>query len=234
MTTILQPGDYTVPPPLPPITRLVGLQNAPFELLWGVGRSNPVQNPALHGTASWAQGEPSTLTFKPIKLPNDRDNLYCVRRLGLSLNQSSVAAATSLTESQTLQVDVLANVEAIETDWHIQAGTLIWNPGLQLLPSGVVRGWQNTAKDWVDLTVRFSPQLLLSGLTLAAEYKMTTQSLIHVAVTINGQRTPVSLTQPVVTAPVAGFVFNKAVQTDANGAAAPYVLKVGQMQVSWQ
>jgi len=241
MATILQPGDYTVPQPplpLPPVTVtqtiLPALQIAPFELLWGVGRSHPVPNPPTHGTATWTPGEPTTCDFRPIKLPGgESDNLYALRRLGAYLPDFS--GITHLQESQTLQVSDPVAVQALETDWHIQISKSVWNPGLQLLPGSPwsVRGFDYTAKKWVSLGVTFDGTALASGLTLAAEYLISPTSLSFVSVTVNGQRTPVSFVQPVVAMANAAMVFNKAVQLDARADALPYIVKIGKMTVSY-
>ena len=237
MPTILAPGDYTVPAPPPPVvttrTILPALQMTPFELLWGVGRSHPVPNPPVHGTATWTPGEPAVLDFRPARLQGDSDNLYCLRRLAQYLPDFSAAA--SYTESETYQVSDLSAVQALETDWHIQLGQTVWNPGLQLLPGTPwqVRGFDYVNKRWVSLGVTFDGGLLTAGLSFGAEYGFTSKVLDFVAVTVNGHRTPVNFSQPVTTVATSATVFNKAVQADATSDARPYVLKVGKLTVSY-
>lgn len=241
MATILNPGDYTVPVPLPPpppiivnTTILLALQIAPFELLWGVGRSHPVPNPPTHGTALWTPGEPATCDFRPVKLNGDSDNVYCLRRLGQYI-PPSLAVATQFTESQTLQVNDPVAVQALETDWHVQIGTKVWNPGLQLLPGKPwqVRGFDYINKKWVSLGINFDGNLLLAGLTLSADYTFTPASLVFNAVSLNGTKHPITFTQPVATAANAAIVFNKAIQCDARSDALPYSVKIGQMVVAY-
>lgn len=238
MPTILQPGDYTVPVLPPPLTItktiLPALQTASFELLWGVGRSNPVNNPPTHGTASWTPGEHATCDFRPIVLPNgESDNLYCLRRLAPYLPDFS--SMTHLSESEVYSVDKPQNVQALETDWHVQIGTRVWNPGLQLLPGKPwsVRGFDYTAKKWVALGVTFDGSLLTKGVQFGADYIISPTSLAFTSVTINGEKTPLSFVQPVTMVATNAMVFNKSVQLDATGDAKPYVLKVGQLTVSY-
>lgn len=243
MGQILSPGDYTVLAPQlgPPTSILPALQIAPFELLWGVGRSNPVQNPSIHGTATWTPGEPATLDYHPVKLPTDRDNLYCLRRLGQYIPDFS--AATKLVESQVLQVSDLSSPEAIETDWHLQAPTVIGskvlNPGLQLLPTGkaiwTVRLWDHIKGGWeLASKCTLDGSVLLAGVLFGAEYYVSPAGLTYNAVTINGIRFAQTYSVPGKDAPpVKQQVFNKAIQVDANGAASPYQLKVGKMTITF-
>lgn len=235
MPTILAPGDYTVAPAPPPVTInrtiLPALQMAPFELLWGVGRSKPVTNPAVHGTATFTPGEPAILDFHPVVISGDSDNLYCLRRLAQYLPDFS--GMSHCLETEVYTVDKPQNVQAVETDWHIQIGKSVWNPGLQLLPGNPwrVRGFNYTAKHWQDLGVTFDGNLLTTGVQFGAEYIISQTSLSFVSVTTNGEATPVSFVQPVVTASTSMMVFNKAIQTDATSDAKPYVLKVGKLTV---
>lgn len=234
--TILQPGDYTVPqplPPKPPLTILPALQMAPFELLWGVGRSHPVQNPPTHGTATWTPGEPAVCDFRPIAIAGDSDNLYALRRLAAYLPDFS--GMTHLSESVVYTVNTPANVQALETDWHVQIGNRVWNPGLQLLPGKPwsVRGFDYTAKRWIGLGVTFDGSQLIRGLAFGAEYIISPTSLAFVSVTAAGETAPVGFVQPVVTVGESAMVFNKAVQLDAQASAKPYVLKIGQMMVGY-
>jgi hypothetical protein len=237
MPTILIPGDYTVPILPPPVTItktiLPALQMAPFELLWGVGRTKPINNPATHGIALWEAGEPATCDFRPVPLAGDSDNLYCLRRLAPYLPDFS--AMTHLSESEVYTVDKPGNVQALETDWHIQIGKNIWNPGMQLLPGKpwTVRGFDYTAKKWVGLGVAFDGSRLTSGIQFGAEYIISPTSLAFVSVTVAGVTTPVSFVQPVVLSSTSALVFNKAVQLDATGDAKPYILKVGQLTVAY-
>lgn len=240
MTTILGPGNYTVAPVPPPVTItktiLPALQNAPFELLWGVGRSHPVNNPPTHGTATWTPGEPAILDYHPVPLPADRDNLYCLRRLGQYLPDFS--GATQFTESEVYTVSSLTAPEALEVDWHMQpVGAKVYNPGLQLLPgspSWTVRLWNQFRGDWEPSGATFDGNALLTGLAFGGEYAITPSGLTYLAVTVGGVRFPQSLTvPPIAVAPVTKQVFNKAVQTDANGQAAPYTLRIGKMTVTY-
>lgn len=241
---MLQPGTYVVPapPPIPPtpppviVTRTIlpALQMAPFELLWGVGRTHPINNPPVHGTATWIPGEPAVCDFHPVVLQGESDNLYCLRRLAAYLPDFS--GMTHLSESEVYTVNNPGNVQALETDWHIQIGTRIWNPGMQLLPgkpSWTVRGFDYTAKRWQDLGVSFDGSLLTTGISFGGKYIISPTSLSFVSVTVNGQETPVSFVQPAVQAASSAMVFNKAVQLDATGDAKPYVLKVGQLTVAY-
>lgn len=237
----LQPGTYIVPPP-PPVpppvtinrTILPALQIAPFELLWGVGRTKPINNPPVHGTATYTPGEPAVIDYHPVVLPIDRDNLYCLRRLASYLPDFS--GMTRCTESEVYTVDNPSNVQALETDWHIQIGKGIWNPGMQLLPGTPwrVRGFDYTAKHWTDLGVTFDGSLLTKGILFGAEYIISPDALTFVSVTVSGVRTPVKFTQPVVQSANSAMVFNKAIQLDATANANPYVLKVGQLTVSYE
>lgn len=240
MAVILSPGDYTVaPPPLPvTITRTIlpALQSAPFELLWGVGRSHPVNNPSTHGTATWTPGEPAILDYRPVLLPTDRDNLYCLRRMGQYLPDFS--GATQFTESEVYTVSSLTAPEALEVDWHMQpVGAKVYNPGLQLLrgsPSWTVRLWNQFRGDWEPSGATFDGNALLAGLTFGGEYLISPAGLTYVAVTVAGARFPQSLTVPAVAAtPVTKQVFNKAVQTDSDSKANPYTLKIGKLTVSY-
>lgn len=247
MTTpiVLQPGTYSVPQPPPPpqpviinTTILPAIQNAPFELLWGVGRTHPIQNPPIHGTATWTQGEPSVLDYKPVAIAGDRDNLYALRELGSYLPDFS--AATSFTESEIYTVSDITAPEALEVDWHMQAkgSTQIANPGLQLLsgkPNWQVRGFDYIRKTWVPLNVTFPGTSLASGMQFGATYKLINGQLVFVEVDINGLKFPVTFSQALATGKaVAAQVFNKAIQTDCNGSATPYRLKVGALTLTYQ
>ncbi len=235
----LSPGTYVVPPPPPPVTItktiLPALQISPFELLWGVGRSHPVTNPLIHGTATWNPGEPSVLDYHPVNIPSDRDNLYCLRRLGKYVPDFS--GATKFTESEIYTVSDVNAPEALEADLHLQpVGTKVYNPGLQLLRGSPwsVRLWDHVKKDWEPSGVSFNGNALLAGLSIGAEYLISDAGLTYSAVIVQGNRFPQSYFVPVVTAAeVTSQVFNKAVQVDANGTATPYVLKVGQLTVSF-
>jgi hypothetical protein len=241
MPTILTPGDYTVPQPTPPqiVTKTIlpSLQIAPFELEWGVGRTHPVQNPQIHGTATWTPGEPSVLDYKPVMLSGDRDNLYCPRRLGQYIPDFS--SATNFSESEVYTVNDITAPEALEVDWHMQAkgSAKIANPGLQLLsgnPNWQVRGFDYIRKVWVSLNVTFPGSALLAGLQFGADYKIDNISMSFVNVYLNGIKFPVTFSQPLAVGSVASSqIFNKALQVDANGSAKPYVLKVGQLTVSY-
>jgi hypothetical protein len=238
---VLIPGSYVVPqpPPIPPpvnTTLLVGLNRSPFELLWGVGRSKPITNPPIHGTATWTPGEPGVLDFHPALLPGgESDNILAIQRLGQYLPDFS--QATKFSESQIYTVNDTKPVQALETDWHMQIGTKVWNPGLQLFPgkpNWSVRGFDYINKVWVPLGVTFDPAVLLTGCMIGGNYTISQLMMSHTAVTINGLKFPVSFAQSVATAaaiPQPAFV--KSVQADANSLAQPYVLKVGKMQVSW-
>jgi hypothetical protein len=242
---ILQPGTYSVPPPAPPVTInstfIPAVQNAPFELLWGVGRSKPVNNPPVHGTATWTQGSPSVLTYAPADLPNDRDNIYCLRRMG-NLGLPDFSKATYFSESEVYAVSDVLAPEALETDWHMQpVGTKIINPGLQFLAGKPwnIRLWDQVKGSWQDAGVTFDGNILSGqGALFAAEYTVIPgTSFSCISVSVNGLKFPFKnpYTQPLkngsaVTSPV----FNKAVQADANGVATPYTLKVDQLTLIYR
>lgn len=241
----LQPGTYSVPQPPPPVivnnTFIPAVQNAPFELLWGVGRTKPIQNPPVHGTATWTQGSPSLLTYAPAKLNGDRDNLYCLRRMG-SYGLPDFSKATYFCESQVFTVSDVLAPEALELDWHMQpsGSTKVCNPGIQLLAGKPwsVRGFDYIKKAWIDLGVTFDGNILSSGCLIAAEYAVNPGiSFSYISVSINGLKFPLKnpYTQAMTTgSAVTSPVFNKALQTDSSAAATPFTLKVDQLTLNYR
>jgi hypothetical protein len=242
---ILQPGTYSVPQPLPITinnTFIPAVQNAPFELLWGVGRSKPIQNPPVHGTATWTQGSPSVLQYNPVQLTGDRDNIYVLRRMG-NLGLPDFSKATYFCESQIYAVSDVTAPEALEMDWHMQpVGTKILNPGLQLLagkPVWSIRLWDEIKSSWQDAGVTFDGNILAgNGAMFAGEYTVVPGvSFTYVSVSVNGLKfnlkTPYTQALKVGTA-VTSMVFNKACQGDCDGLATPFTLKVDQLTLNYR
>src|ERR1700756_5332393 len=113
MSTILNPGDYTVlPPPAPTeVTKLmfVGLQTGSFQTLWGVGRTKPITNPPVHGTVTQTPGTPAMFDFHPVVVSGDNDNLYNMRQLVTQIDPVLLQNATHFTNSAWVKIDNPAN-----------------------------------------------------------------------------------------------------------------------------
>lgn len=216
------------------------LQLAPWELLWGVGRSRPVNNPAVHGKATWTSGSPATVDFQPVSLLSDCDNLYMLRRLGAYVPFADLQMASNFTYSITLAVSDLGAVQALELDYQRQIGPRIWSMGYQLFPASPqwqIRAFDYTKKSWIDTGLKLDPALLAPGKTLAiyAEFSCDGQSETHQTLTLNGgPKQQVNFTQPVFFARNSLTEFNVAVQLDAHQIAKPYVATLGDVTVALQ
>lgn len=222
-----------------PQLTLVALQSSPWELLWGVGRSHPVTNPPIHGTATFTVGEPATIDYHPIVLPADRDNLYCLRRLAPYVNLARLQQATQFSLSWQMSVNDISAPEAIESDFQRQLGNKVWNMGYQFLSQGsspwLVRAFNYTTKDWKDTGLRLDPSLLAGGrtLTVAATFTLSDATETHNTLSFNGGvPQQVGFSQPVFTSATQSTLFNVAMQLDANGTAKPYQVRLGKVEVT--
>jgi hypothetical protein len=246
MGQILQPGDYTVLEPVipPPVqitkTIFAGLQLGYFETLWGVGRSNPVTNPAIHGKIVQVPGNLASFDFAPAVLPNgESDNIYCLRRLINQVDLTLLTKATKFANSSFVQLDSLSSCQAFEFDLPtpLTTGTM----GLQLLPGKT--SWSFRAynfnpnnKGWKPLPgTEFDPSLLThtGGSQFGGEYYCDGKVTIVTAVIIDGERMSVNYEQPS-GALRAKPLFNAAFQLDATKDAKAYKAFLNNFQVSFQ
>lgn len=237
MPTILQPGDYTVPPPqtkIVPKVIFAGLQSGSFQTLWGVGRTKPVSNPAIHGSVAQTPGTPAVFQFNPVQLGTDNDNLYCMRQLVTQIDPLLLASATKFTNSARVQIDNPANCQAFEFDLPtpLNVGTM----GIQLLPGKIswsIRAFDYTIKTWRPLAgTNFDPSLLKSGAMFGGEYTCDGKTIEHTAVTINGVKIPVTYSQSCGASITPRF--NAAFQFDATGDARPYKVTLDKFTVTLQ
>lgn len=236
MSTILQPGDYTVPVPEPVLPKVVfaGLQTGSFQTLWGVGRTKPVSNPAVHGTVTQTPGTPATFQFNPANLPNDNDNLYCMRQLVSQVDPTFLANATKFSNSCWIQIDNPANCQAFEFDLPtpLNVGTM----GIQLLPgkpNWIIRAFDYTIKSWRPLAgTSFDPALLTKGAVFGGEYTCDGKTIEHTSVLINGVFIPITYSQSCGAALKPRF--NAAFQLDATGDGKAYKVSLNNFTVTLQ
>jgi hypothetical protein len=222
-----------------PVLTLIALQSSPWELLWGVGRSKPINNPPVHGTATMIPGEPAIIDYHPAVIDGDSDNLYCLRRLAPYVNLTRLQQATRFSLSYQLSINDLSAVQAIESDFQRQLGFKVWNMGYQLLPSGggswVVRAFNYTEKRWVTTGVSFNPDLITGGRTvgITSTYTLSSTSETHESIRFgDGPTQPVGFSQPVFTSKTMATAFNVACQLDSRSTAKPYTVKLGQVEVT--
>lgn len=230
----------------PPLT-LIALEQSPWwELLWGVGRSKPINNPPQHGSATFSigkPGQPSVLDFHPLALPTkESDNLYCLRRLASYVPLERLQKARKFTMSYWLQVSDISAVQAVESDYQLQLGQSLWNMGLQFIPWTLnadpakatfnIRAFNYQKSSWVATGLSIPASFLLSGMTVLAEFSITDTSETHESLTINGNRKLLGISQPVVSRSNSVNEFNIAFQADATADAKSYRLSVQNVSVS--
>jgi hypothetical protein len=220
---------------------LPALQIAPWELLWGVGRSTPMATDD-HGQATFMPGEPAQIDFWPKTLASgESDNLYMVRRIGQYFPVSAIVGATRVTYSFDLGISNPLACQAFEWECQRQSGLKLWNMAWQLRPDNPVE-WHLFAFDysrrepdpWIPTGIIVDPLLLANRklLSIGCGFSMTDSSESHDYITINGKKSAVSFTQPVFTAAKPGTYFNVAMQPDAKVMAQPYMITLGNVTVS--
>lgn len=217
-------------------------QGAPYigwELLWGVGRSHPVSNPPVHGTASLTPGAPATLAFAPAKLAGgESDNLYMLRRLGKYIPPALLAAASRFTLSLRETISDISAPQALEIDYQLQRGTKLWNMGLQLKPSApfwILRSYDYVARAWQSTGITVDQNKLKpgGGFSMLGEWHVDDTSVTLDAVTLaDGQRHVVNMQHPVATAASPADAYNLAIQLDATADAKPYTAIIQDITVS--
>jgi hypothetical protein len=238
--TTLQPGTYIVPPippaPLPVViakTIFAGLQTGRFDMLWGVGRSKPIDNPPVHGSIVQIPGAPATFDFHPTVIAGDSDNLYCLRRLIDQADPILLANAINFSNSAWVQIDNPANSQAFEFDYPtpLTKGTM----GIQLLPgkpAWSIRAFDYGISTWRPLAgTQFDPALLKTGAVFGGEYTCDGEEVNHTAVLINGVKIKVSYSQAC--GPKIPPRLNAAFQMDATGDAKAYVVKLDKFTVTF-
>lgn len=221
----------------PPLT-LIGLQGSPWELLWGVGRSHPVTNPPIHGTASFVVGEPAEIIFAPAVLPSgESDNLFALRRTAPYIPLARLQSASKLTYSLQLGVSDPTAVQALETDLQMQLGTKVWEAGFQFHPGSpkwTLNVYNKAQGAWQPTGLTLDPALISGGKTasIVQELAIDPSGLTYTAISLNGTRQSLGIHNPVVTDTHSFNYLNIAVQPDAMASAKPYNVTLGAVSLT--
>jgi len=211
------------------------LQAAPWEMLWGLGRSKPMVTND-HGTAAFVPGEPARIIFFPKTLATrESDNLYCVRRLAPYLPGGMLERIRKVTYSLQVGLSDLSACQAIECEWQRQIGLKVWNGGLQFFPgpgtAWTVRAFDYIKGDWEPLGITINSALLAPGkpLDTSGEFTLSDAGVSYDTLTINGLPVPMNFNQAIGTAKVASEQFNVAFQCDALQDAKSYQANLGRV-----
>jgi hypothetical protein len=230
--------DPALKPPAPTFT-LAELQTWPWEDLWIVGRSRKWPANSPHGMSMTNGTHPAITEYHPIPIQNDRDNLYrklgIVDRIPLALmaNMRKVIFSFSFGLSD-------ANLsEAFEFECQRQIKNVLWNMAFQLKPGGIGGAWLVSIFDytngaWKLTDAVIGPAAFTGGkmCQVSAEFTLSGAGTTHDAISFNGNRQPIQITQPPTVAPNPANYFNVAWQPDANGQAAAYKISIDSMSVT--
>lgn len=227
-------------PPPPPLV-LSELQTFPWEDLWLVGRSKkwPAESP--HGVAITGGNHPSVTDFHPIVIQGDSDNLYRMQPLLPRIPATLMNTMRRIVYSFSFGISDASACQAFEFECQRQIKTALWNMAYQLRPGGAggafdVFAFDYTHGAWRPTGAVIGPAAFTGGkmCLVAAEFTLSGAGTTHDAISFNGVRSAIALTQPATIVPAgeAATYFNVAWQPDATARAAPYKIFIDSMSVS--
>jgi hypothetical protein len=126
--------------------------------------------------------------------------------------------------------------QAIEFECQQMLGGWVYNFGWQALyGQNIWRIFDYGLKQWNATTITFTPFTPGTWHHILAEYHndITTHTVYHDALTVDGTRYPVNVTQNAFYGGGRDQLTN-AVQLDSNSAAAPYSLYVDKMRITYR
>ena len=212
------------------------------EVLWYVGRSAGAPHTGPHGTENVTLGDPITFDFHPVVLVGGQsDNIYNLWRFANYIPPDVLKAATKFAMNFTFKLNPLNAVQAFESDFQRQLGTVVNNFGLQFLPGNpwIVRGFDYAARAWVPLPgVTISVADMANPVVIRGEFSTdagNTQSNFD-KIIINGQSFTPGISHKVGSKGTDPnhLEYNCAIQLDAKSTAPPYVAVVSGISIELQ
>lgn len=176
-------------------------------------------SPKPHGTSVWTPGNPTTVTVKPA---GPYDNFYFVKDLPIVLPPSRLVSVRQHS------IVNLSGWQALEFEQELHWGGCVYNMAWQFdLANKLVRYFDYTDSVWLQTRIALPP---LNGLLTVAEFAVdpVAQTTTHVALTINGVRYLVNVTQKATPKTGLGTKLTIAEQMDSTAVPVPITMTIGQ------
>lgn len=202
---------------------------------WGdaggtLANSNPGTSTIPHGKATWTPSATGTrLDFKPAA---PWDNLYLYTKLPFP-----AIVPTHLVDIRRIQMTAadLAGAQCLESDFQITVNGILHNMGIQInFNAKAVRYFTYVSGGnghWTAIPGIPLPDVT-QPLDFLAEFKIDAATTTHVALSLNGVRYPIGITQPA-THTNGGNKFTTAVQLDSTGKGSPVGVTVLDLQARY-
>jgi len=200
---------------------------------WGdaggtLANTNPGASNKPHGTAKWTPSPSGTrLDFKPAA---SWDNVYMYTKLPFP-----AVVPTHLVDIRRVQMTAsdLAGAQCLESDFQITVNGKVHNMGWQLnFAERLVRYFDYNHKKWIPVATPIPLPDMTKPVDFVAEFKIDDASTTHVALSLNGVRYVIGVSQPA-TVSNGGNKFTTAVQLDSMKSAVPLGVTVLDLQARY-